>query len=235
MRSRHRLMSLATCWLGMVATAALAATPAPVPVEGTDYRLVAQAQRTLTPDKIEVVEFFSYACPHCAVFYPLVAQWLTRQGKDVSFRRVPVGFNRAEWINLQRAFYALQTSGDFDKLDGPLFHAIHEEHQRLFDQGSIAEWVGKNGGNPEKFAGAYGSFGVNNQTVQADKMAEDYGIDSVPTIAIDGKYVAMADPAKGEAQYLAELLGHADMLIAKARAERPATRPPANATKPIRK
>ena len=36
--------------------------------------------------------------------------------------------------------------------------------------------MAKNGGNYEKFTAAYGSFGVNNQTVQADKMAQDYEV-----------------------------------------------------------
>ena len=49
--------------------------------------------------------------------------------------------------------------------------------QQLLDEDSIADWVGKNGGNADKFAAAYSSFGVNNQTVQADAMAEDYGVD----------------------------------------------------------
>jgi len=56
---------------------------------------------------------------------------------------------------------------DLDKLDEALFRAIHDEHLQLFDASSLTEWVGKNGGHAERFAAAYSSFGVNNQTVQA--------------------------------------------------------------------
>lgn len=229
---RTRVMTL-TALLGLAAGAAAAAPPALV--EGTDYRKIALPAPTVTPEKIEVVEFFSYMCPHCAAFNPRVVQWLAKLPKDVSFRRVPVGFERPQWVNLARAFYALQVSGDYAKLDGALFKAIHEERQPLFDQGAIADWVSKNGGDGAKFAGAYGSFGVNNQTVQADKMAQDYGVDSVPAITVAGQYYVLADATQGEEKYQGDLLAHADAVIAIVRAQRqPAAAPaaPAKAKKP---
>jgi protein dithiol oxidoreductase (disulfide-forming) len=229
MRLSSRVMTLAACLLGLAVGCSAAATP----VEGTDYRRIELTAPAPAPtDKIEVVEFFSYACPHCAHFLPAVNAWVARQGKDVSFRRVPVGFNHPQWVNLARAFYALQVTGDFAKLDAPLFHAIHEEHQPLFDQGSIADWVGKNGGDADKFATAYGSFGVNNQTVQADKMAQDYGVDSVPLLAVGGQYMVMADASVGEDPYQHDLLAHADAVIAMVRAER---HPAAAAAPPAKK
>jgi len=188
--------------------------------EGSDYRELQPAQHSGSPGKIEVIEFFSYACPHCAHFYPILNSWQAKLPKDVVLVRVPVGFDRPQWVNLQRAFYALQASGDFAKLDGALFHAIHEEQQPLFDESSLAAWVGRSGGHAEQFAAAYVSFGVNNQTVQADKLASDFLVDSVPTLSVDGRYVAMADPAGGEETYLKQLLANTDKLIARVRAQR---------------
>jgi protein dithiol oxidoreductase (disulfide-forming) len=189
-------------------------------VEGTDYRKIEPPQPTTSPGKIEVIEFFSYMCPHCNEFYPLVATWAAKLPRNVVFRRVPVGFNRPPWINLARAYYALQASGDLDKLDGPLFHAIHEEHLQLSDEPGLADWVGKNGGSAEKFAAAYTSFGVNNQTVQADQLAEKYQITAVPTLAVNGEYLAMG-------QNFAEILTNTDRLIAQVQTEARAAGPPA--------
>ena len=73
-----------------------------------------------------------------------------------------------------------------------MFRAIHEDHQNLFDEQSIADWVGRQGGDAVRFANAYVSFGVNNETVQADQMAEDYGIDAVPTLVVNGRYVVVS-------------------------------------------
>jgi protein dithiol oxidoreductase (disulfide-forming) len=226
MSIRNCARTLALCALA-AATLATGATPAALE-EGKDFRTLTPARPTASPGKIEVVEFFSYACPHCAHFFPLVNAWEGKLPKDVAFRRVPVGFGRPEWVNLQRAYYALLAGGDFARLDGALFYAIHEEQQPLMYEPTIAEWIGKNGGNAAQFATAYTSFGVNNQTVQADRMAEDYAIDSIPAMAIDGKYVAMADPARGELGYLQQLLENTDKLIARVRAEHAAASPAAS-------
>lgn len=196
-------------------------------VEGHDYRTLKPPQPTVSPPgKIEVIEFFSYGCPHCNDFYPLITAWLARQPKDIFFKRVPVGFGRPQWVNLARAYYALLATGDIDRLDGPLFHAIHEEHLQLFDLESLAAWVGKHGGNADKFTNAYTSFGVNNETVQADQMAEDYQVTGIPTLAVAGRYVVLgAESAADEHAAFLELLKTADKVIAMARARlRPPTR-----------
>src|SRR5271170_2011412 len=145
MRICHRVMTVASAVLALAAV--LQGPAAWAQVEGTNYKVLTPSQPTQSPGKIEVVEFFSYACPHCAEFYPLVSTWLAMQPKDVAFRRVPVGFERPPWINLQRAYFALLASGDFNRLDGALFAAIHQQQQPLFDEAALADWVGKNGGN----------------------------------------------------------------------------------------
>ena len=228
MPTSHRALSRALCALAAVLLLHCAGAQAQ---EGKTFRKVVPAQPTDSPGKIEVVEFFSWGCPHCAHFYPLLHAWLAKQPKDVVFRRVPVGFNNDPWISLQRAFYALQASGDLDRLDGALFHAIHDEHQQLFDEESLADWVGRKGGNAQQFSKAYTDLGVNTQTVRADEMTEKYQIDSVPTLAVNGEYVAMADSSSGEEPYLNELLANTDQLIAKVRAERAAAPKPAAKSK----
>jgi len=202
---------LALCVLASAATGMSAAVHAQG-VEGTDYRKLEPPQPTTTPGKIEVIEFFSYMCPHCKEFYPLVSTWEAQLPKNVVLRRVPVGFNRPPWVNLARAYYALQVSGDLGKLDGALFRAIHDEHLQLFDEPSLADWVGRNGGHTEQFAAAYTSFGVNNQTVQADQLADKYRIEAVPTMAVNGEYVAMG-------KNFAEILANTDRLIAQVQTE----------------
>lgn len=205
----------------LVALLLLVPALAQAPQEGTTFRTLNPRQPTDSPGKIEIIEFFSYACPHCAHFYPMLESWLAKQPKDVVLHKVPVGFNRDMWINMQRAYYALQASGDLEKLDGKLFHAIHEERLPLFDEQSLTDWVGKNGGHAAEFSRAYTSLGVNTQTVQADTLAERYGVEGVPTLAVNGEYVALST-AKDEQQALTETLAHADELIARVRGERAA-------------
>jgi protein dithiol oxidoreductase (disulfide-forming) len=202
----------------------LSPAPRAAPQEGTNFATLVPPQPTSHRNKIEVIEFFSYACPHCARFYPLLNAWVAKLPSDVVFRRVPVGFGRDAWVNLQRTYYSLESTGDLTRLDGALFHAIHEERKPLFDESSIADWVGRNGGNADKFAAAYTSLGVNTQTFQADKMAEDFRIAGIPSLAVDGRYVALVPASGDEAQGLNDLLATADQLIARVRSERAATR-----------
>src|SRR5580692_9835174 len=78
-------------------------------VAGHDYAVLDVPQRQDTKAKIEVIEFFSWGCPHCYEFYPLLNRWLATLPKDVSFRRVPVGLGHPEWDTLVRTYYALQS------------------------------------------------------------------------------------------------------------------------------
>ena len=220
-----RILSL-TLAVSCLATAALcASTPATAQlVEGRDYRLVTPPRPTSSPGKIEVVEFFSYACPHCARFNPLVSAWVAKQPKDVAFRRVPVSYGRDAWTNLSRTYYALEAIGDLKKLDGALFRAIHDEHQNLFDEQSIDDWVAKQGGDATRFANAYVSFGVNNATVQADVMAEDYGIREIPTLVVNGRYAVISPTQSAdEEQIFKAMLALTDKVIAMARTTAPRT------------
>ena len=195
--------------------------------EGTNFVTLKPPQPTGQRNKIEVIEFFSYACPHCARFYPLLTAWVAKLPPDVVLRRVPVGFGHDAWVNLQRAYYSLESTGDLTRLDGPLFHAIHEERKPLFDESSLADWVGRNGGNADKFAQAYTSLGVNTQTFQADKMAEDFRIQGVPSLAVAGQYVAFVPEAQGEdeEQRMKDMLANTDLLIARVRSERAGAKP----------
>lgn len=206
-------------------------------VEGQDYRVLTPPKPTSSPGKIEVLEFFSYACPHCARFYPLVSAWAAKLPKDVVFKRVAVSYGRPEWTNLARTYYALQANGDLAKFDAALFHAIHEEHLQLFDAQTISDWIGRKGGDGDRFTNAYASFGINSQTVQADQLVEDYQVEGVPTLTVNGRYVVLTttqaanDPQ--EQQLFAELLARTDKVIAMARANAPRAAAPAAGAKTL--
>src|ERR1700689_692550 len=156
-------------------------------VAGHDYEVLSTPQRQESNGKIEVTEFFSWGCPHCYEFYPKLASWLARLPKDASFKRVPVGLGHPEWEALAKAYYALQSTGDVDRLDSQIFEDIHKNHVWLYDEPSITAWVGKHGVNVAKFTEAFRSFNVNIRAGQADQRAEDYRIPGGPTLAIAGK------------------------------------------------
>jgi thiol:disulfide interchange protein DsbA len=157
-------------------------------VAGHDYTVLDVVQRQENNGKIDVVEFFSWGCPHCYEFYPKLSRWLATLPKDASFKRVPVGLGHPEWEALARAYYALQSTGDVDRLDAQMFEDIHRNHVWLYDEQSITACVGKHGVDIPKFTAAFRSFGVNTSEAQAEQKAEDFRIPGVPTLVIAGKY-----------------------------------------------
>ena len=183
---------------------------------GRDYGRVDPPQRTNDPARIEVIEFFSYACPHCNELQPIISKWVAALPKDVEFIRVPVEFGRPEWGALAKTYYALQFSGDIGRLDSAIFRAIHEQHVSLTDERSIAAWLATQNVDRKKFTGLYNSFSVVSKKAQADQMAMKYKVEGVPAIYIDGKYRLIAANSRSYLDWPALL----NELVAKARAEK---------------
>ena len=86
------------------------------PEDGREYKTLDKRVATDAPaGKIEVVEFFWYACPHCNAFEPQLEAWQKRLPADVVLRRVPVAF-RDDFVPQQRLFYTLEAMGKLDEL-----------------------------------------------------------------------------------------------------------------------
>ena len=52
----------------------------PEPREGTEFTRVNPPVAPAAGTKIEVLEFFSYACPHCSAFEPTLEAWAKQRG-----------------------------------------------------------------------------------------------------------------------------------------------------------
>jgi thiol:disulfide interchange protein DsbA len=167
-------------------------------------------------DKIEVIEFFSYGCNHCNDFHPLISQWAAKLPKDVSFRRVPVSFNRPEWARLSRIYFALEATGDLAKLDAAVFIAIHEQRVTFKTDEAVVSWAAGKGADGKKFGDALASFSMQSKVQRADQEATAARISGVPSLVVDGKFLLNNEAASN----YDELLKLVDTVIAKARKER---------------
>lgn len=197
-----------------VGTALALSLPAIAQTAGKEYLPIVPAQPTDEPAKIEVLEFFSYGCPHCADFHPLISAWVAKLPGDVVFKRVPITFGRAAWANIARLYYTLEATGDLARLDGDVFKAIHNERINLFEEQGLLDWVAKKGVDQKKFRETFNSFGVMSKVKRGDQLAQAYKISGVPSLAVDGKYMI-------NGKDFAEQLANADKMIAKARSEKP--------------
>ena len=181
------------------------------PVEGKDYLRVAQPV-PMTGDKIEVVEFFGYWCPHCNAFEPALEAWVKKLPATVNFRRMPVAFNAAQ-EPAQRLYFAIEALGLVDTLHRKVFAAMHVERKRLDKDTEIADFAKANGVDPAKLLDAMKSFSVATKMRQSRQLSEGYRIEGVPTLGIHGRF--MTSPSIAGTQERA--LVTADVLIAQAR------------------
>lgn len=181
---------------------------------GKQYTVIEPPLASNAPaGKIEVIEFFSYGCPHCKDFSPLITQWAAKLPKDVTFRRVPVSFGRPAWEKLASIYYSLETTGQLAKLDDAVFRAIHDERVNFSSNESITTWVASKGGDAKKVGEALDSFGMKSQIRRGDQEAQAAGINGVPALVVAGRYYIKNTEAKG----YEDLLRFTDEVIAQVR------------------
>ena len=165
--------------------------------EGQDYFLVEPPQATSTGDKIEVLEVFSYACPHCAHFQPYVEELKSKLPASAQFVLLPAVFQPA-WEPFARAFYTARSLGVLDKTHQALFDAIHRDHQPLRSIDDLANTFYANYGIAAgTFLSTATSFVVEGELARGNTLVRDYHIDATPTLIINGKYRVTGNGDRG--------------------------------------
>ncbi len=150
----------------------------------------------VSPDKVEVLELFWYGCPHCFEFEKFLKDWKQNKAENIEFVRMPAVLNRG-WIPHARAYYALETMGEIDKMHSVIFEAIHTQGRRLRDMDSMARFLSQHGIDADEFKKAYDSFYVETKIKRSNQLVRQYGSSAVPTVIIDGKYRSTAGDAGG--------------------------------------
>ena len=185
-------------------------------VEGKNYFTIEPAQPTGIPDKIVVTEAFSYACPACNAFHTTADQLAQSLPSNAVMTYLPVSFRPDENFPLfQRAYFAAKALGVADKTYDAMFDAIWKSGELSSDDlttgrpkpqsawptiDDVAKFYAKYGVDPKQFVAVANSFSINTQMKRADDMVKVYGVDSTPTIIVNGKYRFTANDAGGYAQ-----------------------------------
>jgi len=109
--------------------------------EGKDYLALRTPAPTDVPaGKVEVLEFFSYNCPHCAALEPSLEAWSKKLPADAVLRRVPVPFIGDAEVK-QRLYYTLEAMGKLGELHGKVFDAIHRQRINLSGEKATLDWL----------------------------------------------------------------------------------------------
>jgi protein dithiol oxidoreductase (disulfide-forming) len=184
------------------------AAPAASWTEGINYVRLAPPQQTAVPaGKVELMEVFSYACPACNAFQPVMEK-LRHALPNAQLVFLPAAFNPQEdWPMFQRAYFAAQALGIAERTHQAMFDAVWKTGElgvttpgtnRLKDPlPSIADaarfYARVAGVNPQQFAAMANSFAIDSKIRAADAQILAMHVDATPTLIVNGKYRVIRD------------------------------------------
>ena len=181
------------------------------------YQVLNPAQPTEGAGKVEVIEFFWYGCPHCYSLEPEVNAWVKRAPKDVVFKRIPAVPN-PQWGQSAQIYYTLEAMGLLEQYHQKVFDAFHKDNKNLANQRIREEWLAQNGIDVKRYNEVEKSFSVASKMQRARQLTQNYKVDGVPRIYVNGKYYTAAEFAGGNQNIFRVV----DQLVEMARKEKTA-------------
>lgn len=198
--------------IALAAATALASLAAPVSAqqfqEGTHFERIPGPDVADSDGVIEVVEIFSYTCPHCKTFETYLGPWHEELPEDVEFQRISIGPEP-----LVRSYYTADVLGILDESHAALFSALHDERRQFRSFGDLAEFHAQFGVDAEQFESTAESFPVASRMRMGNASAGKWQVRSTPTVVVNGKW--RISPRRGGT--FEELLEVTDYLIARER------------------
>jgi len=200
-------MTRAFSALGYLLACLLAASATAAPahwVEGKNYIVLEQPQHTNVPaGRVEVMEVFSYGCPACNGFQPVIEKLKRSLPANAQMVFLPASFKPAEdWPMFQRAYFTAQALGIAEKAHQGIFDAVWKTGELAIvdpatnrlkqPQPSIEDaarcYGHLTGVSPEAFLATARSFGVNARMRAADAQVIAMQVPGTPCIVVAGKY-----------------------------------------------
>ena len=187
-------------------------------VEGKNYVLLNPVQHTqVAPGKVEVLEVFSYGCPACNAFQPVMEKLAQSLPANAQMALLPASFSAADNMPmLQRAFFAAQALGVADKAHQSIFDAVwktgelavvdpisRRSKSPLPTLEDAARCYGRiTGVKPEEFLRAARSFGVEAKMRATDAQIRAMRVPGTPCLVVDGKYRVELDTLSSAADVI---------------------------------
>jgi thiol:disulfide interchange protein DsbA len=156
--------------------------------EDVHYFSIIPEQPGAEGDRVQVIEFFWYACPHCYKLEPNLNAWAKNKPDNVDFVRIPAMFKRADVVLHAKTFYALMLMGIEEELNVGIFETIHEKGNKLATPDAMESFLADKGVDLDAYRKAMKSFAVQTQSRRAEVLANRFDIRGVPAFVVDGKF-----------------------------------------------
>ncbi len=184
--------------------------------EGVHYLRLVQAPSARKSDTVNVTEIFSYGCHACNDFEPHMQNWKGKQAGDVKLNRIPVGFGRAAWDLLAKAYLIAEIMGIEEEAHVPLMNAIWKDRRQMRTLEDLASFYAEQGADREKYLALDNSFMLNMRQKQNNDKLGIYAPRGTPTMVVNGKYKIQTNQSVPNYE---AMLSVVDYLVARERAE----------------
>ncbi|MBD1559182.1 thiol:disulfide interchange protein DsbA/DsbL [Vibrio sp. S9_S30] len=167
--------------------------------EGEHYKVL-----DLPPSTSPIVtEFFSFYCPHCNSFEPVVKQIKAQLPDNAKLVKVPVSFMGGEMgVPMSKAYAAMVTLKAEDKMVPVMFSRIHNLKKPPKNEEELRQIFLDEGIDAKAFDSAYKGFAVDSMVRRFDKQFKDSGLRGVPAIVVNNKYLVQAPSIKSMDEYI---------------------------------
>ncbi len=169
------------------------------------------------PNKIEVVEVFSYTCPHCYNLEPYLAKWQATKPENVEFVRLAMPGQRFMGLYAQ-VFFTLEAVGGSEEAHMAVFDALHKKRLDLRTKEEIAQYLSGYGVDTDQFIKNWDSFSVKMKLKRAEEMINQYQINYTPAIFVEGRYLISSETTQNGS--FEDMIGALDSLIQRLTAEK---------------
>lgn len=165
--------------------------------EGVQYNAIKDGKqfRPQAPGKIEVVEIFSYACPHCAHLQPKLEAWESTLPKSVTMSYMPAAFNMEDPFML--GYFAAEAAKAVPLTHNRMFAAVHESGQLARNatlQQVTAFYLRLPGINGKAFSAALADKSSMRRKVMAAREFQMRSeLQGTPALVVDGRYLVKGD------------------------------------------
>ena len=137
----------------------------------------------------EVIEFFSFYCPHCYSFemqYKIPAKVKEGLPKGTTFKQYHVDYLGPQGENLTRAWALAMALGVEDKVKTALFDGAQANAFKSMDD--IRQKFIDNGVTAEQFDGTINSFAVTTLVKTQQNLVKQFQVNGVPDFYVNNKF-----------------------------------------------
>ncbi|WP_217517273.1 thiol:disulfide interchange protein DsbA/DsbL [Vibrio metschnikovii] len=149
-----------------------------------------------------VSEYFSFYCPHCYSFEPIIKQLKEQLPAEVRLQKNHVSFMGGNMGKSMSKAYATMLALNVEEQMLPvMFNRIHNQRKAPKNDQELRQIFTDEGIDGAKFDAAFNGFAVDSIVRRFDKQFQDSGLTGVPAVVVNNRYLVQAQGIKTVDEY----------------------------------